>query len=664
MTNFEQDKEIQELFDSFLIETEELLDSISSDLMVLESNAEDIELLNRLFRSFHTIKGTSSFMGVDSMASITHQAEDVLNKLRRSELKVNLNIIDVLLEVHDWLKLLLDRVKARNFEPVDYSKTIEALAKIDKRGGEPDDEPQKAKEEEQTNDSPKTQESALEAVLSDPDLVKKPGDFTQAEIDLIDDAFLEVNRQLYLDVIIGTNYVKDNISEATEKIALHKKDEESEKDADEKESKAISKSKTATSPMQALESVKAKEQKTGSETIRVDINRVEALMNLSGELVLGRNRISQISESIALEGKEKELTRELLEATAQIDFVTSEIQTAVMRMRMVPVAKLYQKAPRMIRDLSKEFNKKINLVVKGEETEIDRGIIDELNNPLVHLLRNSCDHGIESTEERLSKGKPADGTVTLDAEQEGNAIVLRITDDGKGLDTEKILDKAIQRELITQEQAAQMSKREIFQLIFQPGFSTSAMVTNVSGRGVGMDVVKTNIQNLKGIIDIESEEGKFTTFIIKLPLTLAIIQGLLVRVGTNAFAVPLSSVIEVVAFDESRIYSINHKEVIRLREDILPLVRMNKFLNLKEFVKKNNQYIVVVGIGLMRVGLIVEELLGQQEIVIKSLGDYLGTVKGLAGSTILGDGKVVMIIDVPELVELCFSNSDLINFVS
>ncbi|HPO64096.1 MAG TPA: chemotaxis protein CheA [Candidatus Kapabacteria bacterium] len=681
MSISEQDKEMQELFDGFLIETQELLESISNDLMVLENNCDDIELLNKLFRSFHTIKGTSSFIGVESMSNITHHAEDILNKLRRSELKANLKIIDVLLEVHDWLKLLLDRVKANNFELVDYSKTIETLEELN-NCSDSEKLPKKDTNEiiniidvEIKNDQFSEQHSALEEVLNNTEMVKKPGDFTNEEITLIDSAFDEVNKQFYLDMITESNYLNEIKSESKEsenKLAFTEQNytntQESEKNGNgsnqnnyKEDTQFINGNKVLHDAKNSSE-IKV-ESKSTSDTIRIDVNRVEALMNLSGELVLGRNRLSQISDSIETENCNKDLIRELLEATAQIDFVTSEIQTAVMRMRMVPIAKLYQKAPRIVRELSKEFSKKINLIVKGEETEIDRGIIEELNNPLVHLLRNSCDHGIESPEERIAKGKPAEGNIILDAEQEGNAIVIKITDDGKGLDAEKILSKAIEKEFITQEQATQMTKREIFQLIFKPGFSTASVVTNVSGRGVGMDVVKTNIQQLKGFIDIESEEDKFTTFTIKLPLTLAIIQGLLVKVENDTFAIPLSSVIEVVALNGNSIYSINHKEVIRLREDILPLVKMDKFLNLKNLTKSSkNQYIVVVGIGLMRVGLIVDELLGQQEIVIKALGEYLGNIKGLAGSTILGDGKVIMIIDVPELVELSFSNTELLRF--
>lgn len=645
MSISEQDKEIQELFNGFLIDTQELLESISNDLIVLENNCEDIEILNKLFRSFHSIKGTTSFMGIESMSYITHLAEDILNKLRRSELEVDLNIIDILLEVHDWLKLLLDRVKADNFEPVDYSRTIETLKQLNNSSGlnskewaeknislrnfdsSPDEE----------NKTSSENNSNLDDILSKRNLINESSDFLNLNLSIDESAFnKEFENKYDIDSTQKNNSEPSNLNDDNKIYLLLNNYSEVKSSTD---------------------------FGIGSETIRIDVNRVEALMNLSGELVLGRNRLSQIADSIELENCNKNFIRELFDATAQLDLVTSEIQAVVMKMRMVPIAKLYQKAPRIVRELSKEFGKKINLIVKGEDTEIDIGIIEKLNNPLLHLLRNSCDHGIETPDERIENGKSAEGNITLDAEQEGNAIVLTITDDGKGLDIKKIIDKAVQKEIITLEQANQISKREIYQLIFQPGFSTASLVTNFSGRGVGMDVVMTNIQKLKGIIDIESEERKYTKFIIKLPLTLAIIQGLLVKVGNETFAIPLSSVIEVLALNKDSIYSINHKDVIRLREDILPLVKTANTLNLKDTTNLNkSQYVVVVGIGLLRIGLIVDELLGQQEIVIKALGEYLGNIKGLAGSTILGDGKVIMIIDVQELVELSFSKTELIRF--
>ncbi len=693
------DPDMQEIFEGFLIETRELLDSLSQDLVDLENQGSDMELLNRIFRSFHTIKGTSSFMGFDEIAEITHHAEDLLNKLRRSELKVSLPIVDVLLEVHDWIEDLIEKIQEGDESHSDFSGTI---AKIDTlrnpvssppeevtSSEEKTEEEQPAVEEEEAlevseeepaagiedTDTADTQtareegKSAVESVLSNQDIVSKPGDFTEDELKLIQDAFAEVN----------TEFVKEKQTSDSKEVS-GQKEKKDEPEATEKSEERPDESKKSipvtpkeephpsdTVPGKVPEdkaktpASSGKKPKMTTETIRVDVSRVESLMDLSGELVLGRNRLAQLTETLASEFEDKSKIRDLIETTAQVDFVTSEIQAAVMRMRMVPVGKLYQKAPRIVRDLSKEFGKKMHLVVKGEETEIDRGIIEELNDPLVHMIRNSCDHGIEDPETRKELGKHPNGTITLDAEQEGNAIVLKISDDGKGMDPEKLKAKAVERGVLTEEAASQMSKREALQLIFQPGFSTAVKVSSVSGRGVGMDVVRTNIQKLKGMIDIESEIGKGSTFIIKLPLTLAIIQGLLVNVQGEIYAIPLSNVVEVVAVDLSSIKSISRQEVVRLRNEVHPLLRLDRTLHTP--TSKDNleeRYIVVVGIGLQRIGLVVDELLGQQEIVIKSLGKYLGQINGIAGSTILGDGSVIMIIDVAELVQLAYNSKEII----
>jgi two-component system chemotaxis sensor kinase CheA len=650
------DPEMQEIFEGFLVETQELIDSLSQDLMLMEDNPDDMELLNRIFRSFHTIKGTSSFMGFDSIAHITHHAEDLLNKLRREELKANQAITDVLLEVQDWIQFLMNQLQQGINDKVDYQNTIDELERLSAGGGSaPKADKGETGKDANKSDIPK--DNALNSVLTNPEIVQGPGDFSDDELELIQAAFAEVNSNFFEDGEIThenspaeeTNHVEESVSEEVK--ATETKDTPSIPKAPEAPAKEVAK-KPATSGA-----------KVNTETIRIDISRVEELMDLSGELVLGRNRLAQITEIMEQEFEHTEHIRDLIETTAAVDFVTSEIQAAVMRMRMVPVGKLYQKAPRIVRDLSKEFGKQIKLIVKGEETEIDRGIIEELNDPLVHMIRNSCDHGIEDPETRSKLGKPPYGTVTLDAEQEGNNIVLKISDDGRGMDPNKLKAKALEKGVITQEQAATMTDRETFQLIFMPGFSTAQKVSSVSGRGVGMDVVRTNIQNLKGMIDIESVLDKGSTFIIKLPLTLAIIQGLLVKVQNETYALPLSSVVEVVAIEKSAVKSVNKQEVIRIRQEVLPIVRMDKTLKTKEITKElDGRYVVNVGLGMKRIGLVVDELLGQQEIVIKSLGEYLGNIKGIAGSTILGDGSVIMIIDVTELVESLYTNNEFVQY--
>lgn len=687
------DDDMKEIFESFLVESQELLDALMPDLMQLETAGDDMDLMNRIFRGFHTIKGTSGFMGFDSITVITHHAEDLLNKLRRSELTITMDMVDVLLEVHDWIQLLVKNLSMGDDSPVDYSQTLarleavinpsaeklsaskkeekppsaiqsvladtsmkgagdftdEQLAQIQAAFAEINSE--FAKEISQESSSAASH-SALDAVLNNTSITQNPGDFTEDELAMIQAAFAEINTDFSANqeskTIEKPSELPQQIVESTKETTSVEYNEQSKETA----AKATPVAATKPSPQMAAAKAAPATSSSADATIRIDVSRVEALMDLSGELVLGRNRLSQISDRLKELFDNEHLVAELLETTSQLDKITTDIQATAMKMRMVPIGKLYQKSPRIVRDLSKEFGKEIELILKGEDTEIDRGIIEELNDPLVHMIRNSCDHGIESPEKRVAKGKPAKGTITLDAEQEGNNIVLRISDDGNGIDAEKVKAKALEKGVITAEQAAQMSKRELYQLIFAPGFSTAAVVSAVSCRGVGMDVVKTNIQKLKGVIEIESEINKGTTFVIKLPLTLAIIQGLIVQVENETYALPLSNVVEVVALTDENCSTINQKRVIRIRQQVLPLLTLKSELNIPaKPTPSTAQYVVVIGLAHQRLGIVVDSLLGQEEIVIKSLGQYLGNIPAIAGSTILGDGRVIMILDIQELVD-------------
>ncbi|RMH66367.1 MAG: chemotaxis protein CheA, partial [Bacteroidetes bacterium] len=390
-----------------------------------------------------------------------------------------------------------------------------------------------------------------------------------------------------------------------------------------------------------------------AETIRVDVERLDSLMNLVGELVLGRNRLLQLIGDLEERAADEDLQRELSDTSSQIDFITTELQSAVMRTRMVQIGRVFKKFPRVVRDLARDLKKDITLVVEGEETELDKSLIEEISDPLVHLIRNACDHGIETPEERRARGKAAQGTVRLAASHEGNNIVIEIEDDGAGIDAEVLKQKAIEKNLITPAEAEEMSDTEAYQLIFRAGFSTAKALTNVSGRGVGMDVVKSNIAKLNGTISIQSEKGKGSRFTLKFPLTLAIIQSLLVRVGPETFAIPLHAVSEVVGLTPRDIKTVNSREVIRLREEVLPLLRISDVMQVPRTERSSEMtYAVVVGVGHQRLGLVVDSLIGQKEIVIKPLGDYLKKVPGIAGSTILGDGRVIMILDIGEAVQL------------
>jgi len=403
----------------------------------------------------------------------------------------------------------------------------------------------------------------------------------------------------------------------------------------------------------SAEPVEVQHQHALDTTIRVDVDRLDDLMNLIGELVLARNRLAQAAQSLTEKYERLEMSKQIAEISSQIDFVTTELQMAVMKTRMVPIEKVFSGLPLVAREVMRTTGKEVDLQIYGKETELDKSIIEELKDPLIHMIRNAVDHGIESPEERKNKGKPEQGIVVVNAERDGNYILITMEDDGCGIDVEKTKKKAIEKGLISEIEATEMSKSDILNLLFIPGFSTKKEITNVSGRGVGMDVVKTNIAKLKGIVEIDSHEGTGTIITLKVPLTLAIIQGLLLKVVDEIFAVPLSAVLEIVRITPEEIYSIQGREVIRVRDTVLPLARMSDIIGKHQTVQLSAvSYVVIIGWAEKRIGLLVDSLQGQKEVVIKTLGNYLGDVPGIAGSTILGDGSVILVIDVGRFIEL------------
>ncbi len=394
-------------------------------------------------------------------------------------------------------------------------------------------------------------------------------------------------------------------------------------------------------------------------TIRVDVERLDNVMNLVGELVLSRNRIFNIASKLELKYPEDEFTESLIQVVSNLNLITTDLQLAVMKTRMQPVKKVFSKFPRMVRDLSRELGKEIELNIIGEETELDKSVIEEIGDPLVHLIRNSIDHGIEMPEDRIKAGKPKAGLIKLSAKHEGNYIIIGVSDDGKGMDPNILRKKAIEKELIDEKTAFSISDKDALSLIFAPGFSTKDKVTEISGRGVGMDVVKTNIQKLNGIIDIESEKGKGSDIILKLPLTVAIIQTLIIGIEDEIFAIPLNSVVETLRISESSIQTIDNHEVINLRKSVLSLLRLSEEFSIestsvgKTKVLSNKEvYVVVVALAEKRIGIVVDMLYGQEEVVIKSLGDYQFGYKGISGATITGDGKVVLIMDIASMIDI------------
>jgi two-component system, chemotaxis family, sensor kinase CheA len=430
-------------------------------------------------------------------------------------------------------------------------------------------------------------------------------------------------------------------------------EEQIEQPAAEEEDAGVVISADASPPQAAPPPPPAPAARQADQVIRVDVDRIETIMNLTEELVLGRNRLLQLNDQLLTEHGEEELADRLNETTLQVDMLTGELQESVMKMRMVPVSRVFSRFPRMVRDLARDLDKQIELVVEDNDTEIDKSVADEIGDPLIHLIRNAVDHGVETPETRQQAGKEARGVVLLSAVHEGNHIVIRICDDGAGMDPEKLKQKGIEKGVLSEEDAAPMEAGDAYNLIFAPGFSTAEKVSGVSGRGVGMDVVKTNITRLSGTIDLDSTFGQGTEITIRLPLTLAIISGLQVGAGKEMFIIPLTSVIEAVRISQREIESLQGRKVIVSREKVLPLVELDKVLEIPgEANRAEIRYVVVVGLAERRVGILVDRLLRQVDVVIKALGDIVGPAEGIAGATILGDGRVCLILDVGDLIEM------------
>ncbi|NBB75379.1 MAG: chemotaxis protein CheA [Bacteroidetes bacterium] len=597
--------DMKEIVESFIVESREIFEELDHDLLQLERTPEDRELIDRIFRAVHTVKGTSGFLSLTQMSTLAHRFEDVLNKLRQGDLAFQPAMMDVMFNAFDQMNFLLEKVVEGDMTPVDQ-----------------------------------------DAVL--------------AELDAILDGAYAPDADNEADA--GIENVQDD-AEATGAGSAPAHDDRPAPDADTGPASAPKASASGASEDASRRNQPAAPPSSGtgsspitdraSETIRVEVDRLDNLMDLVGELVLGRNRLLQLVSDAETMDDRANLLRKMGDTTSQVDFITSELQTAVMRTRMVQVGRVFNKFPRVVRDLAREFDKKIDLVIEGEDTELDKSLIEEIGDPLTHLIRNAADHGIETPEERTANGKPERGTIRLSAAHEGNHILIEIEDDGAGIDPDALKTKAIEKDVITAAEAADMTDTEAFDLIFRPGFSTARGVSQVSGRGVGMDVVKTNLRRLNGSIDTESTLGEGTRFVMKLPLTLAIIQSLLVEVGRETFAIPLHSVTEVINLSTNEVHTIQGREVMHHRDRVLPLLRIGESLTVDGYERGGRDaYIVVVAIAHHRLGVVVDDLMSQKEIVIKPLGEYLKNVPAVAGSTILGDGSVILILDVAEMIRM------------
>ncbi|MGL2854642.1 chemotaxis histidine kinase/response regulator CheAY2 [Helicobacter pylori] len=655
--------DLQEIMEDFLIEAFEMNEQLDQDLVELEHNPEDLDLLNRIFRVAHTIKGSSSFLNLNILTHLTHNMEDVLNRARKGEIKITPDIMDVVLRSIDLMKTLLvtirdtgsDTNNGKENEIEEVVKKLQAITSQNLEGAKETSGTKEAPEKEVKKENKKENQTETKAPTTENPASDNP---------LADEPDLDYANMSAEEVEAEIERLLNKRQEADKERRAQKKQEDQAKPKQEvAPAKETPKTETPKAP-KAETKAKAKadteENKAPSigveQTVRVDVRRLDHLMNLIGELVLGKNRLIRIYSDVEERYDGEKFLEELNQVVSSISAVTTDLQLAVMKTRMQPVGKVFNKFPRMVRDLSRELGKSIELIIEGEETELDKSIVEEIGDPLIHIIRNSCDHGIEPLEERRRLNKPETGKVQLSAYNEGNHIVIKISDDGKGLDPVMLKEKAIEKGVISERDAESMSDREAFNLIFKPGFSTAKVVSNVSGRGVGMDVVKTNIEKLNGIIEIDSEVGVGTTQKLKIPLTLAIIQALLVGVQEEYYAIPLSSVLETVRISQDEIYTVDGKSVLRLRDEVLSLVRLSDIFKVDAILESNSDvYVVIIGLADQKIGVIVDYLIGQEEVVIKSLGYYLKNTRGIAGATVRGDGKITLIVDVGAMMEMAKS---------
>ena len=570
----------------FLAESEELLQKMDQDMIALESAPGDTELLNRIFRALHTIKGTSGFLNLEPVVRLGHRAEDVLNLIRRGEIKLTKRIADALLAARDQLGRMLNDIREGGLKAYDLDPLLEELDAALKPEGPP----------------PRLGEILVAEGVIEPKVLE---------------SVLQEQAAAPKGTKLGELLVKKGLA-----------------------STADVGNALASQTLQTKKETAAIEQ-----TMRVDSAKLDQLINLIGELVLERNRLNQLTRDLT-SGRviADALHPAFSQSTARLSFITEELQMAGLKTRMVPIDSVFRKFPRLVRDVAGSLKKEVDLQVRGQETEIDKTMVELLGDPLVHLVRNSLDHGLETPEKREGNGKPRKGTIRLEARQEGDQIVIGISDDGAGIDPERVLRKAIEKNLVTAERGRQLTQREILDFVFLPGFSTAEKVSDLSGRGVGMDVVRSNLKRMNGSIQLDSVLGKGTTVLLQLPLTLAILQVLLVQVAEEIYALPLRSVLETSRIRREEIHHVEGIEVLRLREETLPLLRLQRMFTTagKDKAAEN---VVVMSVGEKRVALMVDQLVGQESTVIKPLGSYLHSCTSIAGATVGGDGRVRLVLD-------------------
>lgn len=693
--------DLEDFLEFYLLDSQEQVDKLGSGLLQLERDGENISLINELFRCVHSLKGSSGTMGFTPIVELTHNAEDLLDKVRQGKVSVTNEIIDVLLAVTDRIKLMLAQVSKRVTITGEYDDLTAQMRFLVEAGAVAESVLPAVKREVQQEQAkmqidfgitldereifdealfsgkgiyqidvtlePNTIMKAVRAVMvsqrleplgSVVKIIPTIDDLETAQTDRFSLLFItnEPSEAIRADILEVSEILDVNVYHysLSESLTASSSRSPKSKNAQKTNKSADSKKKTALEPEKTtIQGVADQAQENANNqvhTIRVDTARMDHLINLVGEMVITRTRLVKIGNDLKEQRQGDSLVDSLNETNIYLGRLMGDLQESVMRLRMVPIGSVFSRFPRLVRDFCRKTGKKIEIVIKGEETELDKTVIEMIGDPLTHIIRNSVDHGIEAPEKRLELGKPESGTITLDAYHEGNHIAITVLDDGAGLDLGKIYQKAVEKDLISEKE--ELSEKDIANLIFLPGFSTADQVTDISGRGVGMDVVKKSLNSLGGIIDIKTTKGEGTLFIIRLPLTLAIIQALLVEVGSEIYAVPLSSVVETLLVKREEIKTVRRLPVVQIRGNVLPLISLKEKFDLPESDSlKDEVYVVVVGLGDKTIGLIVDELQGQQEIVIKTLGDYLNGLPGIAGATILGDGKITLILDIGSLIQ-------------
>ena len=697
--------DVSQYLEIFIDETKEHLQSLNEQLLILEKEPENADTINEIFRAAHTLKGMSGTMGYKRMQNLTHNMENIFSEIRNGKMSVTATIVDLLFKGLDALENYLSNISSTGDEGTEeYTDIISQLDVCLKQGlGEmPAAAPaanaaaavaveEKAEaateasakekfrnfkyadhEKHAMNEAIATGQHAygITVYIQETCLLKAARAFlvfktleglgtvikSEPAVQDIEDERFDFDFSMVLITKESLEAVKKAIMSVSEVDSVYVAEIKAEEIAMPKE-EAAEKMAETTSGAVAAQAVQAAPEKKQAEktskpvvnrSVRVDIEKLDDLMNLVSELIIAKNGLVSINNADDTAKQDNSGFNEQIE---YLERITTNLHTSVMKVRMVPLESVVNRFPRMIRDLSKKLDKKMELYISGEDTELDRTVIDEIGDPLLHLLRNAADHGLETNEERAALGKPETGSVILNAFQEGNNVVIEVKDDGKGIDAEKIKQKAIAKGTITAEQGEAMSDKEIIDLLFRPSFSTAEKISDVSGRGVGLDVVKTKIESLGGDVEVRTTLGQGSNFIIRLPLTLAIIQSLMVELGTEKYAIPLGSIQTIEDVPVSDVKYVQTKEVINLRGTVIPLIRLKEVLDVESSkAEDENLTVVIVAKGDKQAGFVVDNLIGQQEIVIKSIGKYINNSKMISGATILGDGEVALILDVNTLV--------------